>query len=49
MITDFIWVLDLQEQFGDAKYVVIVEQQTIADNASVWEGKIGQLKNFMGH
>ena len=49
MITDFIWVLDLQEQFGDAKYVVIVEQQTISDNASVWEGKIGQLKNFIGH
>lgn len=26
MITDFIWVLDLQEEFKEAKYVVIVEQ-----------------------
>ena len=49
MITDFIWVLDLQEEFGDAKYVVIVEQQTISDNANVWEGKIGQLKAYIGH
>lgn len=26
MITDFIWVLDLQEEFKDSKYCVIVEQ-----------------------
>ena len=26
MITDFIWVLDLQDEFKEAKYVVIVEQ-----------------------
>lgn len=49
MITDFIWVLDLQEEFSDSKYVVIVEQQTISDNANVWEGKIGQLKHYINH
>ena len=49
MITDFIWVLDLQEEFKDSKYIVIVEQWTISDNQNVWEGKIGQLKHFMSH
>ena len=49
MITDFIWVLDLQEHFSGSKYIALVEQQMIQGNTSVWEGKIGQLKNLMKH
>ena len=29
MITDFIWVLDMNEEFKNYKYVLIVEQQMV--------------------
>lgn len=34
MITDFVWVLDLQEEFKDSKYVLVVEQCSIQDQNS---------------
>lgn len=41
LITDFIWVLDLQEEFKEHKYIVTVEQMMISGEQNQWEGKIG--------
>ena len=47
MIKDFIWMLDMEEEFKNSKYILIVEQQMTTSNGNTWEGKVGQLKSFM--
>ena len=44
---DFIWVIDMEEEFANCKHVLIVEQQILSTNTNAWEGKVGQLKTHM--
>ena len=41
MINDYLWILDLQEEFREDKYILIVELKTVAESGNAWEGKIG--------
>ena len=48
MIQDFIWILDMEEEFKNTKYILIAEQQMTAQSSSNgWEGKVGQLKTYI--
>jgi hypothetical protein len=48
MIQDFIWVLDLQEEFNEYKYVLVVEQlNSNGGPASTIEGKFAKMNEFI--
>ena len=48
MIQDFIWVLDLQQEFDEYKYVLVVEQLNSGGGpASTIEGKFHKMNEFI--
>lgn len=42
MMKDFIWVIDMEEEFKNKKHVLIIEQQILSTNTTnAWDGKVG--------